>query len=303
MPTQNSPEIAFKKIGIIGLGLIGGSLAKAFRNLSRIERILVADANREAADLAVADGCADQVVDMESPGFVQAFGGCDALFICIPPHVACEMVPRFKGADIGIVTDVTSVKMPIMAAAEGMGNFIGGHPMAGSEGSGFGSADTHLFSKSTYVMCVPENSLLLDDDIEAYQQLVLSIGAKPVLMDPMAHDCRVAVISHLPHVAAFALSAIVEESHDAEMRSLIGGGFRDTTRIAASSPPLWTDIMSASTQLPAAIDEYVNILCRMRDLLQAGRTEELQLMLKVASDFRSSIPEGLQASKSGGHPQ
>ena len=303
MHSHNSPEIAFKKIGIIGLGLIGGSLAKAFRHIAHIERIVVADVNRATADAALAAGCADAVVAMDAPNFVCAFDGCDALFICIPPHAACAMVTRFKGANIGIVTDVTSVKMPIMKAAEGMGNFIGGHPMAGSEGSGFGSADTHLFAKSTYVMCIPEDCTLLEDDIDAYRQLVMSIGANPIVMDAMAHDCRVAVISHLPHVAAFALSTIVEESHDAEMRSLIGGGFRDTTRIAASSPSLWADIMSASSQLPAAIDEYVNILCRLRDLIQAGKTEELQSRLASSSEFRSSIPEGLRASKQGGNTQ
>ena len=152
-------------------------------------------------------------------------------------------------------------------------------------------------------MCIPEDCTLLEANIEAYRQLVVSIGANPMVMDAMVHDCRVAVISHLPHVAAFALSTIVEESHDAEMRSLIGGGFRDTTRIAASSPSLWADIMSASTQLPAAIDEYVNILCRLRDLLAAGKTEELQSRLKASSEFRSSIPEGLRASKQEGNTQ
>ena len=110
MHSQNSPEIAFKKIGIIGLGLIGGSLAKAFRHIARIERIVVADVSRVTADAAVADGCADEIVAMDSPDFVGSFDGCDALFICIPPHAACEMVARFKGADVGIVTDVTSVR-------------------------------------------------------------------------------------------------------------------------------------------------------------------------------------------------
>lgn len=297
MHTQNLPAVAFKKIGIIGLGLIGGSLAKAFRTLAGIERIIVADTNWGAVKQAIDTGCVDEGVAVDDPGFVEAFAGCDALFVCTPPHATCELLPRFVGVDIGIVTDVASVKLPIMKAASGLSNFIAGHPMAGSEGSGFEAADTNLFQGATYVMCVPEDTTLLSEDLDAFKALITSIGAGPVVMDPREHDCRVAVISHLPHAAAFALSAIVEDSHDAEMRSLIGGGFRDVTRIAASSPALWTDIMSASEPLAAAIDEYVNLLLRMRDLLVAGNTEELQALLQRASSFRASIPEGLRAAK------
>ena len=300
MHTQHSSAGTFKKIGIIGLGLIGGSLAQALRRLAGIEHLIVADTNSAAVQQAVDAGCADVAVAVDDPGFVQAFSGCDVLFVCTPPSVACALLPRFADVDIRIVTDVASVKLPILKAASEMSNFIGGHPMAGSEGSGFESGDTNLFQGATYVLCVPENSTLPEADLDAYKRLLVAIGAKPVVMDPVAHDCRVAVISHLPHVAAFALSAIVADSHDAEMRRLIGGGFRDVTRIAASSPALWTDIMFASEPLVAAIDEYVNVLLRMRDFLSDGKTEAFQALLQKASCFRASIPEGLRAPRHGG---
>ena len=303
MHSSETASFPIKKIGIIGLGLIGGSLAKALHSLAGIEHLLVSDLNREALDSALADGCADETIDPEASNFVEAFEGCDVLFFCIPPHPACEMVKRFAKSNIGIISDVTSVKVPIMNAAVKMGNFIGGHPMAGSEGAGYAAADPTLFKNTTYVICVPESCTLSPEHIEAYRALVIAIGANPLFMDPVSHDCRVAVISHLPHAAAFALSCIVEESHDATMRSLIGGGFRDTTRIAASSPALWTDIFGSSKHLATAIDEYINKLCRIRDLLVAGDQEELRGILKTASEFRASIPEGLHASKHGGNGQ
>lgn len=303
MSAQKKPQILFQKIGIIGLGLIGGSMAKALRSLATVGHILVGDTHRASLDAALADGCADLAVDMNEPESLASFNGCDILFICIPPHAACELVGKFKDAAIGIITDVTSVKVPIMNAAADMGNFIGGHPMAGSEGSGYAASDTGLFKHSTYVLCIPESCTVPESRIEAFKRLLESIGSTTTVMDPVAHDCRVAVISHLPHVAAFSLACIAEESHDATLRALIGGGFRDTTRIAASSPALWTDILSESSNLVTAIDEYVNILCRIRDLLVAGKKDELQALLKTASDFRASIPEGLRSSKHGGNAQ
>lgn len=303
MNTQKKPQISFNRIGIIGLGLIGGSLAKALRSLAPVRHITVGDTHRATLDSALADGCADLAIDMNEPDAISSFNGCDILFICTPPHAACELVGKFKHSAIGIITDVSSVKVPIMNAASGMGNFIGGHPMAGSEGSGYSASDTGLFKHSTYVLCVPESCTIPAGHIDAFKKLLEAIEAIPTVMDPVAHDCRVAVISHLPHVAAFSLSCIAEESHDATLRSLIGGGFRDTTRIAASSPALWTDIMSESANLVTAIDEYVNILCRIRDLLVTGKKKELQALLKTASDFRASIPEGLRSSKHGGNEQ
>ena len=303
MHSSETASFSIKKIGIIGLGLIGGSLAKALHSLAGIEHLLVADLNPESLARALAEGCVDETIDPAAPNFVEAFDGCDVLFLCIPPHPACEMVKRFAKSNIGMISDVTSVKIPIMNATAEMGNFIGGHPMAGSEGAGYAAADLNLFKNTTYVICVAESCTLPPSHIEAYQRLVSAIGANPLFMDPVSHDCRVAVISHLPHAAAFALSCIVEESHDATMRSLIGGGFRDTTRIAASSPALWTDIFSSSKHLATAIDEYVNKLCRIRDLLVEGNQEELRDILKTASEFRASIPEGLHASKHGGNAQ
>ena len=187
-----------------------------------------------------------------------------------------------------------------MKAAAGMANFIGGHPMAGSEGSGYGAAETTLFQRATYVLCVPADCAVSAASLEAFKALLASLGATVVTMTPELHDRRVAIISHLPHVAAFALASVADEARDAVMRALIGGGFRDTTRIAASSPDLWTDIFRESANLVPAIDDYIALLHRVRDLVATGDDAALRALLKQASDFRASIPEGLRRHPPGG---
>ncbi|NLB69826.1 MAG: prephenate dehydrogenase/arogenate dehydrogenase family protein, partial [Lentisphaerae bacterium] len=237
------------------------------------------------------------VVELDSIGFQFRFDKCDLLFVCIPPHAACEMIPKFANVRIGVITDVASVKIPIMEAARGMGNFIGGHPMAGSEGSGYIAADPELFRNSIFIMCRNSDCTLSKEEISAYKNFIEALGATPISMDAVAHDCRVAVISHIPHLAAFALSAMAEESHDPILRAMIGGGFKDTTRIAASSPELWADIFISSVNLTDAIDEYINKLQRLKDKLVEGDKEKLREYLTPASEFRASIPEGLRAPR------
>jgi prephenate dehydrogenase len=280
--------------GIVGLGLIGGSLAKALRAFVPGCRITVADLCAETVQAALSEGVADAAVDPRAADFETAFDGCDVLFICTPPQETCRLLGVFHNARIGVVTDVASVKRPILKAAAGMANFIGGHPMAGSEGSGYGAAETTLFQRATYVLCVPGDCALPAARLEAFKALIARLGGRVVTMPPDMHDHRVAIISHLPHVAAFALAGIADDARDDALRTLIGGGFRDTTRIAASSPGLWTDIFLASEPLVPAIDDYIAHLVRLRDLVAAGDAETLREWLKQASDFRASIPEGLR---------
>ncbi len=300
MKTTHPATPAFNAFGIIGLGLIGGSLAKALRAFVPGCRITVADLRPEPVHTALAEGVADEAADHHAPHFEAAFDGCDALFICTPPRDACRLLGTFRNARIGLITDVASVKIPVMKAAAGMANFIGGHPMAGSEGSGYGAAETTLFQRATYVLCVPADCAVSAASLEAFKALLASLGATVVTMTPELHDRRVAVISHLPHVAAFALASVADEARDAVMRALIGGGFRDTTRIAASSPDLWTDIFRESANLVPAIDDYIALLHRVRDLVATGDDAALRALLKQASDFRASIPEGLRRNPPGG---
>ena len=278
-------------IGICGLGLIGGSLAKALRAAFPQARIIAADTDDATLARAVADACADETVRVapdDGGAFFRAFDGCDFLFLCAPPPVVAAQLAQLRDARIGVITDVASVKLPIMKAAAGLANFVGGHPMAGSEGAGYGASDAALFKGASYIIC--------DAGVchAPLRDLISAIGARPIVMDAESHDRRMALISHLPHIAAFALAASPALRDDPLMRSLIGGGFRDTTRIAASAPALWADIFMESNFLPAAIDDFIAELRTLKSLVASGDKSALIGHLRVVSDFRRSIPEGLR---------
>lgn len=281
----------FNSFGVIGLGLIGGSLVKALHKACPNATIQVADVNPLAVNAALSDGVATSGVDINTLDF----HNCEVLFICTPPRVTCEILSRIDPECFGIITDVASVKAPIMVVAAGLTNFVGGHPMAGSEGSGYYSSEIGLFNKSRYVLCVPENCAVPGSMLAMLSTLIRSLGAEVIFMDAIEHDRRVAMISHLPHVAAFALSEIVAGTNDIAMKQLIGGGFKDTTRIAASSPSLWTDIFSESSELIPSLEQYIKYLEEYLALLKECQLDGIKARLTQASDFRRSIPEGLRA--------
>jgi len=286
------------KIGICGLGLIGGSLAKALKAMLPQARIFAADTDREALRIAVRDKIVDGIGIAPPDGndsYMRIFNGCDILFLCAPPQVVLRQLSHMPERNgIGLVTDVASVKMPVTQAAAHLPNFVGGHPMAGSEGSGYEASDADLFKGATWILC---GGGLRASESEArrppLQSLITAIGAHPIGMDAESHDKRMALISHLPHTAAFALAASPALRDDPLTRSLIGGGFRDTTRIAASSPSLWAEIFNVSGFLPGAIDAYISELRNIRNMIAAGEKSALESYLRFASDFRKTIPEGL----------
>ena len=291
-----NPSPGFRRIGILGTGLIGGSLLLALRRLLP-DAELVAGAPSERTRAAVrASGAADRVFD---PGAVpprEAFAGCGLVLLGAPPEAVCRDLPALKGADIGLVVDVASVKGSVMAAARGLGNFVGGHPMAGTEGVGFGAADPDLFRGAAFLYCVPPDYAAGPERLDALLALVGALGMRPFAMDAAEHDRRLALVSHLPHAAAFALALVAARAGDPALAKLVGGGFRDTTRIAASSPALWTDILRASPELPAALDGYAAALARLRAALDpAAGPGELRALLEEAEAYRRAIPDGLHA--------
>ncbi len=293
---MESTDPRFRTIGVLGTGLIGGSLLLALRRLLP-DATLVAGAPSESTRAAVrASGAADRVFD---PGAVpprEALAGCDLAFLCAPPRVVREDLPALRGADVGLLVDVASVKGSVMEAARGLGNFVGGHPMAGTEGVGFGAADPDLFRGAAFVYCVPPDYAAGAERLAALLALLGALGFRCFEMDAAEHDRRLALISHLPHAAAFALAGLAARTGDPALARLVGGGFRDTTRIAASAPSLWTDILRASPALPAALDEYVAALTRLRAALDpAADPAVLRALLEEAETYRRAIPDGLHA--------
>ena len=285
------------KVGVVGLGLIGGSLARQImRNTEHT--VLAYDISDEVLKKGALLNAYHEILDINAPVI-----DVDILLIATNPRATLKIldsiVPRIKSG--AIIMDCAGIKKDVIKKMESLKKtredvfFVGGHPMAGSEGSGYSSAEEGLFKNARWVLSVPENCAVPGNMLAMLTKLIRTLGAEAILMDAVEHDRRVAMISHLPHVAAFALSEIVANTNDTAMKQLIGGGFKDTTRIAASSPSLWTDIFSESSELIPSLEQYIKYLEEYLALLKHSELQGIKARLITAAEFRRSIPEGLRA--------
>ncbi len=282
------------KVGIIGLGLIGGSLAAALSKYARDECEIIGFNRTEAsAEEALASGYIR--AKASTPG--EAASGADVVVVATPVGVIPKIVSEI--ADVlregAIVTDVGSTKAGIVEEIEALippgVHFIGGHPMAGSEREGIKAANPDLF-KGAYYLLTPTSST----DMKAYRKLhalLAKTGANILAIDPSRHDEAVAVISHLPHLVAAALMnmAASETKDNENLLMLTAGGFRDTTRIAAGSVGMWVDICLENRRaISRSIVLFQKELSRYLSALEAGDAEALAGFLEEARRARLSLP-------------
>ena len=234
--------------GFIGFGLIGGTVAKAIRAAEPDCRICAYMRSRTKLEVARADGIVDVVLDGPEDS---RFSECDVIFLCTPIETCAEYLSTLKPLlkEGAFITDVGSTKAAIRKTAMDLGlgaRFIGGHPMAGSEKSGYEYSDPVLFENIYYMLCpTPETP---EDITERMTEIVREMKANPYIIDAEEHDLAVAAISHVPHLVAAALVNLVHRTDDPDqtMRRLAAGGFKDITRIASSSPVMWKQIFSAN---------------------------------------------------------
>lgn len=280
------------KIGFIGLGLIGGSIAKAIRLSEPETEITAYDIDRGALDLAAREGCIDEAADGVTK---EAFGACDYLFLCAPVSENDELLERIAGVmkKGAVLTDVGSVKGDIHAHIKRWkleACFIGGHPMAGSEKTGYENADAHLFENVYYI--ITPTAQTSQEQLRQYEQLVRSMRAIPLVMTPGKHDHVTGAVSHLPHVIAAALVNFVREKdkEDGVMKMIAAGGFRDITRIASSSPVMWDAICMTNTkQIVALLDDYIASLGAIRDTIEKKDSERIYEFFDSARNYRDSF--------------
>lgn len=239
------------RVGIVGVGLIGGSLGMALRRFGGADQVLgvvrTASEGELAARLGAVDGWS------LSPEILTA---CDLVVLATPVETILPVLEEalpFIGPS-ATVTDVGSVKTAICRAAwERLGPegpvFVGGHPMAGSERAGVGEADPYLFQNAVYVLCPPPPSWPgAAAATQRVRELAAAAGAETVILTPEEHDALVAAVSHLPHLAAAALVLSLEESGSPWVDRLAAGGFRDTTRVASGDPDLWRQILMVNRE-------------------------------------------------------
>ncbi|HET7876259.1 MAG TPA: prephenate dehydrogenase/arogenate dehydrogenase family protein [Methylomirabilota bacterium] len=265
-----------RRLAVVGLGLLGGSVAKAARAEGLAREIVAVGRRRERLVPALADGTVDRITT--DLGDV---AGADLCLLATPvATLAAQLAAVWRAADAdAVITDVGSTKAAIVRTADELARsrslaFIGGHPMAGSEKSGYGIARADLFRGALVILTPTERSD--PQALKRITELWEAMGARVTTMDPVAHDRAVAAVSHLPHLAAQALVDAVRRL-DPHFLEVAARGFKDTTRIAASDPQVWREIFQENREaLGEALRAYRESLDHLERLIAVGDAQAIE---------------------------
>ena len=264
---------------MLGLGLIGGSLALAMQRAGYI--VAGDDSDADTAQNALSRGIISQV---------GLFANADVTFVATPVGTVADEVRRALSETSGFVSDVGSVKAHVASAISDP-RFIPGHPMAGSELDGLDGADASMFEGAVWVLT--PNSASSDDAFSAVAGIVTKLGAEVVAIDPVSHDDLVAVVSHVPHLTAATLMRLADNrsvEHLALLR-LAAGGFRDMTRIASGRPGIWLDICEQNKDsIVRGLDSLISGLSDIREVVASSDRQGLLQRLEQARAARSNLP-------------
>ena len=284
--------VSFEKAVIIGLGLIGGSLAAAFKRKGVLENIIGVD-----SEFVIRKAKEKKLINkgFEKHKLQEAVKGADLIILATPINQILKhltLLPQFvkPGA---LITDVGSTKRAIVeTAGEHLPSnvyFLGGHPMAGSEKTGLDHIDPFLFENAIYVLT---NHSASDDLVKKYVRIIEIIGASVLFLTPAEHDEIAAVVSHLPQMLAVTLMnyAAKRNNNNPAYLKLAAGGFRDMTRIASSPFDVWADICKTNAEnIEFAIEQLMTDLSASKNLLTENR--QLQSFFETAARNRLSIPK------------
>lgn len=280
------------KIGFIGLGLIGGSIARAIRHFYPDAEIIASSRTRKTVEQAMSDGVVNRIPDAVN----EDFRDCDYIFLCAPVSSNAKYLEQLKPiiAPSCIITDVGSTKCDIHAKVTELNmeaNFIGGHPMAGSEKTGYANSKRILIENAYYV--ITPTSQVPKEAVEKYRDFVASLKALPLVLDYRTHDYVTAGISHLPHIIASSLVNLVRDSdtEDGIMKMVAAGGFKDITRIASSSPEMWEQIcMTNRENISSILADYIASLTKIKQQLDDAQTGAIYRLFETSRDYRNSLP-------------
>jgi prephenate dehydrogenase len=255
------------KIYIIGIGLIGGSMALDIKTLYPDATVYGIDSDEKHLQEALALGVVDAGAQIEN------LSDADFVILSVPVDVALSVLPKVLDVigENSIVFEVGSTKAPICEAVTNhpkRRNFIATHPIAGTEFSGPSAAIKGLFEGKTNIICEVERTAFKLQ--EKALELFKAIGMRIRYMDPKAHDKHIAYVSHLSHISAFMLGKTVinKEKHEQDIFDMAGSGFESTVRLAKSSPAMWTPIFKQNkVQVIETLEEYISNLTQFKDLL------------------------------------
>jgi cyclohexadieny/prephenate dehydrogenase len=283
--------MTFGTVAILGPGLIGGSLALALAERGVAERLVIYARNETSFPAIKAKlPQAHLTTDV-----AEAVSGADVVVLCVPIETMAALVKQFVGSlkPTALVTDVGSVKGSVdhclAPLLNGRALWIGSHPMAGGEQTGFSAASADLFEGAAAI--ITPNSKTEQAAQQRAEEFWTALGARVRVMPPQTHDRIVAEISHLPHLLAAALINHLPKGPDA-MLDLAGGGLRDTTRVASGSPELWTEIVEANREsIILALKTFEAKIGQLHQLIEKNDKTGLLKFLQEAHDIRSKMAE------------
>ena len=284
--------------GFIGLGLIGGSIARGLKRSAPDIQIMAYMRTREKLEQAHADGIVDLILD----GVDEHLSECDIIFLCTPVEFNESYLRQIRPflKEGAVVTDVGSTKTSIheTVAALGMEScFVGGHPMAGSERTGYACSKASLLENAYYV--ITPTSKTTKDQLDTMIQFAADQAAIPLVLDYKNHDYAVAAISHVPHVIASSLVNLVAQSDfpDGTMKKIAAGGFKDITRIASSSPEMWEQICMTNVEpIADMLERYIGSLQDILSEIKGHQGEAIYKLFEKSRDYRNTITDRAKGS-------
>ena len=281
----------FEQLGLIGCGLMGGSFALALKQAGLVQRVVGYSKSPSTTDRARQLG----VIDVEAPSALLAVAGADIVLLAVPVSAteATLKAIRHLVTPQMLIMDVGSTKADVVQAAESalrekVGSFVPAHPITGREVSGVEHAEADLYSGRQVILTPTERTYTAQ--LQRAQEVWTQLGSRVTRMSPESHDAAFAAVSHLPHLLAFTLINSIAGQEDADTYlSLAGPGFRDFTRIAASDPKVWRDILSTNK------DELLAQSGRFRDALQAMEQAIATNQLDTLTDLIAQASQARQA--------
>jgi prephenate dehydrogenase len=284
---ENQTALSGIEVAIVGLGLIGGSIARDLRGRGACARLLGVDNNAEHAARSLDLGLVDAVLPLDA-----ALETAGLVVIAVPVDAAMHLLPAVLDRVDGrqVVTDVCSTKqklMEVVRAHPSRHRFVGGHPMAGTEFSGPDAAVEGLFEGKAGILCDTADSA--PEAVALVEELYQTLGMRTVQMDAARHDMQVAYVSHVSHAISYALALTVldKERDETAIFNLASGGFDSTARLAKSGADMWVPIfMSNRDNLLAVLATYREKLEALRGAIEAGDAEAMRALIVAANDIR-----------------
>ena len=279
-------------LAVIGVGLIGGSLAGALKKRGAVGTVVGCGRSEENLETALTRGLIDQC----TTDLGEAVAAADLVLLATPVGSLADLLPRIVGhlKPGAILTDAGSVKGDVVEIARAVlgshfSQFVPAHPIAGRERSGAEAADTDLF-RNHWVVLTPTHDTE-PQAVETVRQMWECVEAKVRFMDTRAHDQILGMTSHLPHAVAYALVAQLADLDSSEdYSSMTAGGFLDITRVASSDPVMWRDIFMHNAQITAdLIQDHRAVLKRLEDLIRSRDAAGLEAWFRAAKELRSQL--------------